>query len=250
MSSYGNPPTEPPDPNPPAAPNSWNLGDALSYGWAKFQANAAQIVVAALILVVAMAVVVGIGIGISAVLLSTGGTRIGANGELVIEDGSGFIARQFVNALVSALVLIVALVVGAGIVRGALGITDGRAFSYQELFKTDKIGPVVIASLIIAAATFVGYLLCFLPGIVVAFLTSYTLYFLIDQDLPPVEAIKASVMFVKDNLVDTLVWYLVGGIIAGIGFMLCGIGALVSVPVVIIGTAYTYRTLTGRPVAA
>ena len=36
--------------------------------------------------------------------------------------------------------------------------------------------------------TFVGLILCIIPGIVVIFLTSYTLYFVIDRNLSAVDA--------------------------------------------------------------
>ncbi len=251
---YGAPPPPPGGPGQYGAPSgygapapAWSLGDALSYGWAKFQANVGQILLAALVLLLAIGVMVGVGIGIQAALLEPAQINQ-TTGE--IDTGSGFIASIVVSALTGALIFIVASLIGAGFVRGALGVADGRPFQFQELVRTDKLGPVLVATLIIAAASFVGTILCYLPGLVVGFVTSYTLYFLLDQDLPPVEAIKASVLFVKDNLAATLVWYIVGGLVAGAGFILCGVGALVSVPVVLLGTAYTYRKLTGGQIAA
>ena len=144
----------------------------------------------------------------------------------------------------------VAAVLGARLIRAALDITDGKTLDLAGIFRFDKIGPVVIASLIIGAATFVGTLLCYLPGLVVGFLTSYTLFFLLDKDLEPIEAIKASFEFVKTNFGNVLVWYLIAALVGGAGAIVCGIGLFVTVPIVIIGTAYTYKTLQGLPVAA
>ena len=87
-----------------------------------------------------------------------------------------------------------------------------------------------------------------LPGIVAGFLLSYTMYFVVDRDLEPMAAVKASFELTRNNLGNTLVWYIVGGIVAFAGFIACGVGALVSLPVVLLGTAYTYRTLTGGTV--
>ncbi|MCW2767324.1 MAG: hypothetical protein JWO11_3283 [Nocardioides sp.] len=249
----GAPPPPPPGGGygaPPAAPE-WSIGDALNYGWAKFQANAQQIIIAAVVLVVGLAVVAGIGFVITGALTSSPSCTTDATTfRTTCDGGTSFVVGLILNALVSALLLVAAMVIGAGVVRGALGITEGRAFDFKEVFKTDKLGPVLIASLIIAAATFVGTILCYLPGLVVGFATSYTLYFIIDKDMAPVDAIKASVNLVKDNLANTLIWYIVGGLIAAVGFAICLVGALVSVPVVLIGTAYTYKKLTGQPVAA
>jgi uncharacterized membrane protein len=166
------------------------------------------------------------------------------------EGGTPFFVTMALGGLVFLVFFLFAQIVGAGLIRGALGITEGREFQVGEVFKTDKIGPIVVTALIVATATAVGYVLCYLPGIVIAFLTSYSLFFVIDKDLPPVEAIKASFELVKDNLGPTIIWYLVGGLIASAGAIVCGIGAIFTVPIALLGTAYTYKKLTNQAIAA
>jgi uncharacterized membrane protein len=231
----------------PADPHAWDLGAALSYGWKKFQENAGQIILGALVLFAGL-VVVGIVVGIiQSILIDPGGLNL-ETGEP--EEGSGWFAQVLVGAISSAIFLIVAQIIGAGIIRGALGITEGRPFQVGELFRTDRVGPVIVTSLIIGAATFVGTLLCYLPGLIIGFATSYSLYFVIDKNMQPVEAITASVNLVKDNLGNTIIWYIVGGLVAVAGVIACFVGVLVTIPVVLIGTAYTYKKLTGQQVAA
>lgn len=234
---------------PPTDPHAWDLGAAFSYGWKKFQENAAQIVIAALALFVAIGVMALVGTVIAAVLTSDRECFFNDSGRVVCEGGPSFLVTLVTTAITICLIIFASLVVGAGIIRGALGITEGRPFQAAEVFKLDNIGPIVVTSLIVSALTFVGFLLLYLPGLVVAFATSYSLYFVIDKGLAPVEAIRASVNLVKDNLGNTLVWYIVGGIVAGAGAIACGVGVLVTYPLVLIGTAYTYRKLTGQPVA-
>ncbi|CAI9399778.1 hypothetical protein [Nocardioides sp. T2.26MG-1] len=246
---------ETPPPPPPPAPSygggdssGYSIGNALSYGWAKFQANTSQIILSAVVLVVALGVVAVLGT-IVMNALTTDASCSTENGRFTCDSGTGFFGRLILQALLSAVLLVVAWIIGAGLVRASLNVTEGRPFLFSDVIRTDKLGPVVVASVIIAAATFVGTLLCYLPGLVVGFATSYTLYFIVDKDMAPVDAIKASVMFVKDNLANTIVWYIVGGLVAAAGFLVCVVGALVSVPVVLIGTAYTYKTLNREPVA-
>lgn len=251
----GPPPAGPPPDQggatpPPSATPEWDLGAAISYGWNKFSANVAQIILAALVLVVGVVVLAVLGGLVVGALTSTGSCGYNSAGIWTCESGTPFLVTTFLNALVGAVIFIYAQIVGAGLIRGALGITEGRAFQVSEVFKTEKIGPIIVTSLIVGAATFVGYLLCFLPGVIVAFLTSYSLFFVIDKDLPPVEAIKASINLVRENLGQTLIWYLVGGLIAGAGAIACGVGMLVTVPLVLIGTAWTYKVLTQQQIAA
>ncbi|MEP9362345.1 hypothetical protein ABLE68_05220 [Nocardioides sp. CN2-186] len=245
---YGQAPPPPP-PAPPVGGNGYNLGDALSYGWKKFQANAGQIIIAALVLVVVYIIAGAIAFGFQALLTTNAECHVNSADTLVCQDGSGFVWRMIVGAIAAGFLFIVAQIVGAGIIRGALGITEGRDFQTSEIFKTERLGPVVIASLLVGLATTVGYALCYVPGIVVAFLTSYTLFFVIDKGMAPIDAIKASFDFTTKNLGNTIVWYIVGGLVAVAGIIVCFVGLIVTIPLVIIGTAYTYKVLNNEPVA-
>lgn len=233
--------TEPPPP--------YSIGSALSYGWVKFTENLNQILLAVLVLFVVYVAAGAIAFGFVALLTSDESCSIDSAGTLTCEDGSGYVWRTIVSALAIGLLYVVGQVVGAGIIRGALGITEGRPFQVAEMFRIERLGPVIVASLMVGIATSIGYALFYLPGIVIAFVTSYTLFFVIDQRCSPIEAIQASYELVKNNLAHTIVWYVVGGLIAVAGVIICFVGLLVTIPVVLIGTAYTYKTLRGDPVA-
>jgi len=258
MSTYEPPPGQPPGdsappppPPPPAPGTGWSLGEALSYGWQKFSSNAGQILLAVLVLFVVYAVAAAAAFGFIALMTTNAHCDYSSsNATLSCSDGSGFFWRMIVSGIAYGFVFIVSQIVAAGIIRGALGITEGRPFQMSEFFSTDQLGSVVVASLLIGVATGVGYMLCYLPGIVIAFVTSYTLFFVLDQKLAPVDAIKASFEFVKNNLGNTILWYIVGGLVAAAGAIACLVGLFVTLPLVIIGTAFTYKKLSNQPVAA
>ncbi|MEO9324507.1 hypothetical protein ABFT23_13510 [Nocardioides sp. C4-1] len=218
---------------PPGAA-SWDVGTALSYGWTKFQANAGQIILAALALFVGVAVVV---VGFVAIQ------------SAIISYDTSFFVVLFLNAVFVAALIVVLQIIGAGIIRGALDITEGREFTAATVFKFQNVANVVVTALLIGAAVLVGTILCYLPGLVAGFVTSYALYFVVDKNMAPVDAIKASFELVKDNLGNTVIWYIVSAIVGGVGAIACGVGLLVTYPIAIIGTAYTYKRLTGQEVA-
>jgi uncharacterized membrane protein len=138
----------------------------------------------------------------------------------------------------------------AGIYRGALRVIDGEGFSVGELFQGYNKMQVVFAAIFIAVATGIATILCFLPGVLIAFLTSYTLFFIVDQQLEAAEAIAASVKMVWHNFGHALLFFILAAICVVIGLIALVIGLLVAVPVVVFGAAYTYRRLEGLPVGA
>lgn len=252
VGAYGDGTPPPPPPAGRGGPgNGWSLGDALSYGWTKFTANAGQVLLAILVIVLVYAAASAVAFGIVGLLTSNASCDYNnSTGSLSCDDGSGFFWRMIVNGIAFGFLFVVGQIVTAGIIRGALGITEGRPFKMAEFFSTDQLGSVVVASVLVGIATGIGYMLCYLPGIAIAFVTSYTLFFVLDQKMAPVDAIKASFEFVKDNLGNTIVWYIVGGLVAAAGVIACVVGLVVTVPLVIIGTAFTYKKLSGQAVAA
>src|SRR4029077_12954067 len=149
------------------------------------------------------------------------------------------------GALASAIILLVFQFLVAGLYRGALRVADGQDFGVGQLFEGWDKGQVAIAALLIALATFVGTLLCYIPGLIVGFLVQFTLLFIVDKQMKAVDAIKVSVRLVVDNLGNTILFYLLALVVTIIGACLCGVGLLVAYPVVLIAYAYTYRRLQG-----
>ena len=62
-------------------------------------------------------------------------------------------------------------------------------------------------------------------------------------------SIKASATFVWQNAGKALVWAIVAFIVTIVGFCIFCVGIIATIPIALIGTAYTYKKLTGQPVA-
>jgi uncharacterized membrane protein len=232
------PPTPPSAPPPPApyddgGPGSYRPRAALSYGWEKFADSPATLMVPMIVVFVGL-VVAGLGLEILLVHVPLGS---GATGGLLV------------TGVFSALMFLVYQLLAAGLYRGALRVVDGGSFAIGELFSGWDKTQVVVASLLTAGAVGVGTILCVVPGLVIAFLTQFSLLFVVDRGLPAVDAIRASVTLVTGNLGSTAVFYLLSAAVTALGALLCGVGLLVTVPVVLIGCAYTFRRLQDQPVA-
>lgn len=225
---YGEAPPPPPPSYggaPPVGGGSYSATAAWGYGWNKFTGNLGSILIAILVLVAV---------------------------QIVLQVVSYFVRDTYVLSILIGLVSwIVSMIIGAGIVRGALDITEGRALDPKTLLTPPKLGQVIVASILIGVATFIGLILLLIPGLLVAYFTSFTLYFLMDRpELGAIDAIKASFGFTTSHAGDVIVWFLLSLLTYVVGFCLCGVGLIAAIPVIILGTAYTYKKLTNEPLAA
>lgn len=176
-------------------------------------------------------------------------TKTFLGSEIQTQCGPSFFVSVLGAGLAGLVISLFTQALGAGLIKNALNVADDKPVSMGEIGKWATNGKVITAALIVAVATFIGTLLCYLPGIIVGFLLNWTMFYVVDQDMDPMDAVKASVKFATDHLGDTVVFYLLGIVAFIVGAVLCLVGLLVAAPVVLIAAAYTFRRLSGQPVS-
>ena len=258
---WGSPPPPPgegggygaaPPPPPPGAggPAAYSPTDAIAYGFNAFKANAAPLVIGTLLLIAVAGLLSIVTNAIATgIFTSELTTTVNPDGTLDIEGGRGFFAGLLISMVVSLFVGLVAQLFVAGLIKGSLDIADGKPVSVGSMFEGWDKTKVLIAALLVSVATAIGTLLCYFPGLIVGFLLSYTLFFVVDRQMEPVEAMKASFSFITGNLGPTLLYYVLAVLVVIAGAILCGVGLLVAVPIAVGGAAYTFRKLHGQQVA-
>lgn len=217
------PPPPPPSYGMPADAGGADVGSALKYGWQKFTQNVGAFIVIAIVVVAVQIVFSIIASGVDSTI-----------GRLLMQ-GIGFL---------------VAAIVQLGVVRAALLVTEGRTPSVGEVFKTDKLGNYIVASILYGIAMTVGILFCFVGVIIPAVLFAFYPYFVLDKGDGAVDSLKSSFNLVKANAGTTILLLIVAFVVSMIGALCCGVGLLVSIPVSSVMVAYTYKKLTGQQVAA
>lgn len=255
--TYGPPaPAGPPPPTygPPAPAGSggYNVGEAFSYGWAKFQQHLGVILLASLLYLAVIAVVTFVWFLITGAIVGASSADVTVDpqtGQLT-GGGRGIVAGLVSAGLIALVLFVLTSIMQAGIVRGALAISRGRKVEISDLFSTQLLAPVLLTAVLIGVATAIGSALCYLPGLVVGFYTQFAMFFVVDKQLGAIDAIKASAAFVQAHIAEVLVFYLLSLLAYFVGSLLCGIGLIVAVPVVILAQTYTYRTLQGETVTA
>jgi len=194
------------------------VGDAISYAWRKFAGNALSWVVLMLIA------------GIIQGLLNW-----------AFNDRDSF-ATNVIGTLVIA---IVGYLLQAAFVTGALQETDGTKPSIGSFFRLRNIGAVIVACFLVAVLTTVGLILLIIPGLIVMFMTWWTLQFVIDRNQDPITAIKSSFGAIASDWGTLLLLALAMIGLNILGLIPLGLGLFITVPMTIIASTYAYRVITG-----
>lgn len=245
----GNFPPPPPGFAPPGGGAAVSIGEAFSWAWGQFTKNAGPLVIATLV----YALIIGVLSMILSFVLQSMSTTSGTTYD---SSSSGFEYNIALGAggTVVAIIGTIALLVVAGAIAsayigGLLDIANGQRVAVGSFFKPRNVGAMVITTVIIGVLSAIGNFLCVIPGLLVALFTMFSLLAVVDRNLSPIDAIKASFEMVKNNFgVAILVW-LLAAVITLVGALLCGVGLLVAAPVAYLFEIYAFRRLGGGQVA-
>ncbi|NMO00555.1 hypothetical protein HH308_04915 [Gordonia sp. TBRC 11910] len=231
---------------PQAGPADFNVGEAFSWAWNKFTKNAVPLIVATLVWFIILGAVLGITYALAfAVGTTTTTTSFGEYSATTSSVGAMFWVIFVVGYLI---VLVLSGVAASAFTNSVLKIANGEQVDMGSFFKPRNLTQVIIATLIVGIAAGIGSIV-FIGGIIVALFAFYTTWAVVERDLPAIEGIKTSFNLVKDNFVTTLITYVLAGIVASVGLFICGVGGLVSIPLALLFTAYSWRVVTRGQIA-
>jgi uncharacterized membrane protein len=160
--------------------------------------------------------------------------------------GLGFFA---VIGLLTFVIAAVACFFQGAYVSGCLDIADGKPVTIGSFLKPRNVGKVIVAGLIVAVLTSIGNSLFVIPGLIVGYLTCFTLPFVVDRSLQPVEALKASFATVRSDIGNSLLAFVVALLLIFVGVLLFYVVVLLTGPLALLILTYTYRRLSGGQVA-
>ncbi|MFQ5891587.1 MAG: hypothetical protein ACE5HW_02185 [Candidatus Methanofastidiosia archaeon] len=107
----------------------------------------------------------------------------------------------------------------------------------------DVFGSTVLAQLVRAILIVVGLIFCILPGLVFALWYMYTLVVIAEKKVGFQEAMKESKEIVSKEFFDHVIFVIVLFFINFIGFLLCVVGLLVTVPLSMTALVMAYQDL-------
>ena len=215
--------------------------EAIAYGWRGFTRNLAPFLV-----LTAVALAIGLAFSLLSNVITTGSV-LGIEEYDSSPDLGEMLARQGVSLGLSFVSSVISWVIGVAMMRGALDVADTGRTDLGAMFTRISWGAAVGAALLTTLAIWAGIIACVIPGLIIGFLLWFVLPAVVDGE-SATGALSASYRFTTGNLGDVLLFFLLSIAVLVAGACACGVGLLVATPVLMIGMAYTWRVLQGRPV--
>lgn len=222
-----------------------DVGEAISWGFDRFKANAAAFVgLAAVVTVIQMLQQVGTQPLQDIIVDCTSPQTPGQVNACTAALGLSAI----VTIILALLFSLLAFIAQIGVQRAAIRSTQGIAPNFSEMFTTQYLGRYILFVIAFALLFVAGLFLCILPGLVVLFLLQLGPYYILDKGFGVREAIRASVRVVTKNVGPAVLMTLINALVAVLGGLFFGILTLVTLPFATLFTAHMYRQFNREPI--
>jgi hypothetical protein len=211
-------------------PQPWDVGGAIKNGWEIYKAHWAPLTFGYLVVTL-----IGVLPGQVAPMLALAGS---------IEEGTQ--TYYLVHVPLSIVGWLIAEFFMAGFTRASMRAVRTNDASLGDFFAAGgRFIPFVAMSFLKALAVGAGLLLLIVPGFIVSLGFANAPFFVIDQRLGPVDALKASWESSEGQKTNLFVLSLAElGLMIG-GLAACCLGVLVAVPVVMLARAIVYTKMSG-----
>jgi uncharacterized membrane protein len=202
--------------------NRFEIKEALRFGWDTVKANIgffiALLVVAFLIQVIPRVI-----------------------GEVIYDR------LPLVSLVLYLIATVLEIVVSLGLIKVSVNFCDGIKGKLDDLLSSFHLvfsyfAAAVVYFLIVVA----GLFLFVVPGVIWFIKYSMFPYFIVDEKMGPIEAIKASGKATAGAKFQLFLFILLLWLVNFGGLLALGIGLFVSIPVTMVSYAYVYRQLAGK----
>jgi uncharacterized membrane protein len=140
--------------------------------------------------------------------------------------------------------IILSIVIQLGLIKISIQFCDSIKGKIADLFSSfDLIIKYVAASILYFLIILGGFILLIIPGIIWGIKFMLYPYFIVDQGLGPIEALKASARATDGVKFNLWLFGLLLGLINIAGVLVLGIGLFVSIPISMVAFAYVFREL-------
>lgn len=126
-------------------------------------------------------------------------------------------------------------------------IRAGEPATFTDIFQGfDHFVPALVAFLITAVITGIGFVFCIIPGLVLMPLIPVSLYLVAQGEKDGVQAVKRAWACLKSNLLMAMITMILLSALGSIGIIFCFIGVFLTMPLAYIGWYHMARELVGE----
>jgi len=176
---------------------------------------------------------------------ATPGKWIGEGWELVKADMGTYVLISLIFFLLNGVPFIQGALI-AGFHIYTMKKIMRRPAEFGDLFKGFNFFiPTLVAAILMGLFTFLGTLLCIIPGLVVAAMYKFTYLFIVDKRMDFWPAMQASHAVVKNDYFGFTMFLLLAVLVNILGALCCIVGLLVSIPVTIAAITVAYKEIVG-----
>jgi uncharacterized membrane protein len=210
----------------------------VGFGWnvviKRFGAVGLPISLGGFIAMIPALLIVGVMFGIAEV--------VGSNLDA---EAMGYLIMAL-GGLAGIVTLLFIAYMAGGFVSLALKASRGQPTGFGDLFSGGRfLGRFILLSIVQGFVINIGFLLCVIPGYILAFGLSLGPFLMVDQDLGAVDALKRSWEMTKGHKVTIFLYNLIMGLVVSL-LGSCGLGLFLAIPMMLVGNAYVYLRIKGE----
>lgn len=207
----------------------WEIGEVLTQAWETFKQQWAVLVFAPFVLFV-IYIVAAVVLQLPLQLLAREDATLGMVAAFPV-----MLLQMFVMSFVYA-----------GCIKLFVAAARGQTPEFGVAFSgIGRALPLLLGQLLVALAYLFGFILLVVPGIIVGLGTAFTMFYVADMELGPIDAFKRSWETMKGHKMKLFLYGLVSFGIALLGYIACLVGIFVAMPVIMLGMAIIYTRISG-----
>lgn len=157
--------------------------------------------------------------------------------------------KYLVSFVLNVIGTIVGLYLQLGLYNSALMITSWMKPTFEELYSNGRhLVSWFVANILFNLMVLAGLILLIIPGLYLGARYGLFPFFLIDQNLGPIEALKAASKASEGKRGFIFLFFVSAFFLNVLGALLLGVGLLFTIPLTLMAFAVIYRKITGEQV--
>lgn len=158
---------------------------------------------------------------------------------------------QFINSFAQFIFFLVTIVASTLIDMGLTAFflrahDDITHTSLKDLWHPRSFWYFLIAALFVGILIIIGLVLLIIPGLIAWTLFAFTKLLVIDRNMGPIEAMKASIRITRENRIKVFLLLVCIFLMNMLGAIALLVGLFVSIPVSMLALTHAYRTLSQK----